>query len=224
MATRYRRLAATWPQPAARALQPAARARARRRREDDLVTISMLRVAAKPNANANHPTPPPTVNKARLQGCDSTQGGLNNSTTEKLGHRARAWDTRTPRHRFQCRLLLCACFVSFRGSRIPRRPVVQCGVWRRVEPCEWSRASSPGRGRAETHTSRLTKGRSRLTHTRAHALCFIDYRFSFCARALTSLSPSSFFQTTDSDRDIRAERERDGDTYIVNREYAGVYM
>ena len=144
------------------------------------MTISRLRVAAKPNANANHPTPPPTVNKARLQGCDSTQGGLNNSTTEKLGHRARAWDTRTPRHRFQCRLLLCACFVSFRAFGVPVCPETssELCVWsvdRRVEPCEsgsrieWSRASclEPGpRAGRDTH---LTSQLLRVAHVRSHS-------------------------------------------------------
>ena len=199
------------------------------------MTISRLRVAAKPNANANHPTPPPTVNKARLQGCDSTQGGLNNSTTEKLGHRARAWDTRTPRHRFQCRLLFCACFVSFRGSRTVSRDVhwsVEQLVWRRVEPCESGRrvvaCLEPGpRAGRDTHlTSQLLRV-AHVSHSHTTHACtpphtpFVFSLFLFCARALTSLSPSSSFFSDDGQRqghtcgEREREREREMGIHIL---------
>ena len=46
-------------------------------------------------------------------------------------------------------------------------------------------------------------------------VCFISLIFLFCARALTSLSQFFFFQTTDSDRDIRAEREREMGIHIL---------
>ena len=174
----------------------------------------MLRVAAKPNANANHPTPPPTVNKARLQGCDSTQGGLDNSTTEKLGHRARAWDTRTgdTASSFSVSALVVCLFCFFSGfSRIPRRP----GVWRRVEPCEWSRASSPGRGRAERHTPHvsLRVAHVSLTHTCTRALCF---RFSFIARApLHPSLPVLFFFRRRTATGTYVRREREMEIHIL---------
>ena len=174
------------------------------------MTISRLRVAAKPNANANHPTTPPTVIK---HGCRAVTRLKAASTTRRPRSSDSVLAHGTRGHRvIVFSVGSCCVLVLFLFGVPVSRDVLECGDVSSPASGRVPRARAAGGPRHTPHVS-LRVAHVSLTHVHTRFVLSI-IAFPFARAPLHPSLPFLFFQTTDSDRDIRAERERERWGYI----------